>query len=351
MINVGVIGLSASGWASFRHAEALSNPAVQEHVKLVAVATSNAQSATAASEKYHVTAYGEDGPAKLIKDPNVDLVVVAVKVPLHAAIIEQAIEEGKNIFSEWPLAPTVVEAEKLALAAKAKGIRTVVGLQTRYTPSILKVEELIKANAIGRVLSSSAIITGDAWGPQTYGFANEYMEDITAGATLTSVTAAHFLDAYVNIFGEFVSVSAQMKTQYPRVKSPTPEDAERFVLRTSEDQLLLHGETTKGVMSAFHFRGSMAQTGVQGFRWEIHGETGSILLTGAMGNAGAFAPDIFFNGEKVNLPKGELSNIGKEYLQYAFNNGSLDFDYAVLRHKMVQSIYESAKTGKRTSYL
>jgi predicted dehydrogenase len=142
-----------------------------------------------------------------------------------------------------------------------------------------------------------------------------------------------------------------MKTQYPLVKSPTPEDPKRVVKRTSEDQLLLHGETTQGVMSAFHFRGGMAQTGLQGFRWEIHGESGSILLLGAMGNAGAFAPDIFLNGEKVKMPEGELSNIGEEYLRFALGNGSLDFDHAVLRHKMVQSIYESARTGNRTSYI
>jgi predicted dehydrogenase len=168
---------------------------------------------------------------------------------------------------------------------------------------------------------------------------------------LTTVTAAHFLDAYTNIFGEFVTVSAQMKTQYPTVKSPMLEDSERIVNRTSEDQLLFHGETTQGVMSGFHFRGSTAQTGVRGFHWEIHGETGSILLTGAMGNPGAFAPDIFLNGKMLDLPEDELSNIGKEYLHYALNDGSLDFDHGVLRHKMVQSIYESARTGKRTSYL
>jgi predicted dehydrogenase len=139
MLNVGVIGLSVTGWASFRHAEALSNPKLQEHVKLVAIATSSPKSATAASEKYGVTAYGEDGPAKLIKDPKVDLVVVAVKVPLHASIIERSIEEGKDLFVEWPLAATVEEAEKFAAASRAKGIRTMVGLQTRYTPSFVKV--------------------------------------------------------------------------------------------------------------------------------------------------------------------------------------------------------------------
>lgn len=139
MIGVGVIGLSASGWASFRHAEALSSPLLQDHVKLVAVATSNPQTAEVAAKKYNVPAYGEDGPGQLINDPNVQLVVVSVKVPLHASIISRAIKQGKDVFVEWPLAQTLPEAEQLALEAKAKGIRTVVGLQTRYSSSFIKV--------------------------------------------------------------------------------------------------------------------------------------------------------------------------------------------------------------------
>lgn len=158
------------------------------------------------------------------------------------------------------------------------------------------------------------------------------------------------MDAYINIFGEFVTISAQMKTQYPVVKSPTAEDAERVVKRTSEDQLLIQGETTQGVISAFHFRGGVAQAGLQGFRWEIHGESGSILLLGPIGSSGAVTPDIFLNGNKVDLPE-SLSNIGVEYLRFALGHSSLDFDHAILRHKMVQSIYESARTGKRTSYI
>lgn len=174
---------------------------------------------------------------------------------------------------------------------------------------------------------------------------------LDAGATLTTVTAAHFLDAFTNLFGEFASVSAQMKTQYPTVRSPTAEDSERVVARTSEDQLLLHGETTQGVMSSFHFRGGVAQTGLQGFRWEIHGETGSILLLGKMGNSGTFTPDLFLNGEKVELAEGGLSNVGEEYLRFAQQAGSVEFDHAVLRHKMVQAIYESARTGQQVSYI
>lgn len=199
MLGVGVIGLSASGWASFRHAEALSNPILQDHVRLVAVATSNPKSALAATEKYGVIAYGEDGSARLIKDSKVDLVVVAVKLPLHALIIEKSIDEGKDLFVEWPLTTTLREAEHFAITSRKKGIRTVVGLQTRYTPSFLQVsldsskniieiliktlqaEKLVKTNAIGRILSSCATITGDAWGPQTSGISNEYMEDVTAG--------------------------------------------------------------------------------------------------------------------------------------------------------------------------
>lgn len=142
-----------------------------------------------------------------------------------------------------------------------------------------------------------------------------------------------------------------MKTQYSAVKSPIPENAHRVIERTSEDQLLLQGETTQGVVSAFHFRGGMPQTGLHGFHWEIHGESGSIVLQGAMGNAGAFAPDILLNGKKLDLPEGELSNVGREYLNFALSQGVLDFEYGILRQRMVKAIYESAQSGTRVSYI
>ena len=69
-----------------------------------------------------------------------DLVVVSVKLPLHRDVALPALRAGKDVFVEWPLA-IGDEIEELLLAAKEGGGRTVVGLQARCSPVILKVNE------------------------------------------------------------------------------------------------------------------------------------------------------------------------------------------------------------------
>lgn len=50
-----------------------------------------------------------------------------------------AIQAGKDVFMEWPLGTGVAEAEELANLAKEKGIKTVLGLQSRFVPAVAKV--------------------------------------------------------------------------------------------------------------------------------------------------------------------------------------------------------------------
>jgi predicted dehydrogenase len=61
------------------------------------------------------------------------------QAPLHYELVKPAIEAGKDVFVEWPLGNGIAQAEDLAKAAKAKGIKTAVGLQGRHGVSILKV--------------------------------------------------------------------------------------------------------------------------------------------------------------------------------------------------------------------
>ena len=74
--------------------------------------------------------YGEHGATDIANDPDVDLVVVSVKVPDHYKVAKPAIEAGKDIFLEWSPTRNLSEILDLAKAAKEKGIRTIVGAQS-----------------------------------------------------------------------------------------------------------------------------------------------------------------------------------------------------------------------------
>ena len=147
-IRIGVVGLSTNGgWASTLLAPLLdpTSPVFQKY-KLVALSTRSAESASATAEKYAaqlghaVRAYhGASGARDLAQDPDVDLVVVAVKVTDHKAAVLPAIEAGKDVFVEWPLGKGLQETLEIAQKAKAKGVRAMVGTQAIHTPLVRKV--------------------------------------------------------------------------------------------------------------------------------------------------------------------------------------------------------------------
>jgi predicted dehydrogenase len=172
-IRVGLVGLSTAtnpmapgAWAVLAHLPYLrSSP----KYKIVALCNSTKQSAEKSIE-YHklgrsVKAYGS--PEDLAKDPNVDLVVISVIVMKHYALAKPVLVAGKDVFMEWPIAANTSEAAELTDLAKARGVRTIVGLQARADPLLLKMKELIDGGKIGRVMSSTVVgrflVPVDVW--------------------------------------------------------------------------------------------------------------------------------------------------------------------------------------------
>ena len=84
-----------------------------------------------------------------------DIVAVSVNVPGHYDLIRPALEAGKDVFSEWPLARNASEAEELVQLAKSKGVRTLVGLQARQSPSIVKAKEIVDSGVLGRITGTT----------------------------------------------------------------------------------------------------------------------------------------------------------------------------------------------------
>jgi predicted dehydrogenase len=142
-IRVGVIGLSANpaAWTSAAHIVPLrANPDLASKYSLTALSTSSPETADLAAEKYGLPANKAYSSADAIAgDPEVDLVVVGVKLPAHRDAALPALKAGKDVFVEWPLALGEAEVEELVQAAKEGGGRTCVGLQARSSSVILKV--------------------------------------------------------------------------------------------------------------------------------------------------------------------------------------------------------------------
>src|SRR5262249_17360345 len=118
-IRVGIVGVNPTrGFAAAAHIPALK---ALPHFEIVAVCTTNQTSAEKAARHFGIPmAFSDAG--QLTGHPEVDLVVVTVKVPDHYAPVMKAIEAGKHVYCEWPLGRNTSEAKILLAAAEERGI-------------------------------------------------------------------------------------------------------------------------------------------------------------------------------------------------------------------------------------
>jgi len=209
-IGVGIIGLSARrGWALTAHLPALRS--LSADYEVTALSATTPESARLAAETHGVKLAFSD-PRELVERPEVDLVVVTVKVPAHRDLVAAAVHAGKPVLCEWPLGNGARETAELAELARAHGVRGFVGLQARSAAAVRFVCDLVAGGEVGEVLSTTLVGSGGQWGAQTQ-LATLYLVDRDNGATMLSIPVAHALDALCLCLGEFAELAAVTATQ------------------------------------------------------------------------------------------------------------------------------------------
>ncbi|MGW3247282.1 Gfo/Idh/MocA family protein [Streptomyces sp. NPDC001070] len=357
-IGVGIIGASQGGWASISHVPALK---ALPGYELRAISTSRRESAEAAAKEFGVEA-AFDNHADLIAHPGVDIVVVAVKVPYHRELITAAVDAGKTVYSEWPLALNEAEAADLVRRAEAAGVRTVIGLQGRYHPELRYVRRLIEDGRIGRVIGTTLVGSGMVWGPETTQ-AHAYWFDRTQGATPLSGAALHAIDAFNVTLGEFRRLSANLVVG--RKEVTVVDNGNAVIPVTSPDQIALIGTLENGAAASIFYRGGTSRG--DNFRWEINGTDGDIVLTAPWGNIqvtdltlqAAFGEDTAV--ATLEVPAEYLTDIPAELTGPARNVAALysnlardlrrgthtvpGFAYAHTRHRLMDVIESASAEG------
>ncbi|HWP27394.1 MAG TPA: Gfo/Idh/MocA family oxidoreductase [Xanthobacteraceae bacterium] len=88
---------------------------------------------------------------EVLRDPEVQAVAIAAPAALHAQLASAALEAGKHVFVEKPLALRVAEAQSLCELADRKNLRLMVGHLLQYHPAFLKLAEIVSGGALGRL--------------------------------------------------------------------------------------------------------------------------------------------------------------------------------------------------------
>lgn len=90
---------------------------------------------------------------ELLKDPDIDWVMIATWNADHANSAVAALDAGKNVFCQKPLATTLEDCLRMRDAWETSGKLFQLGFNLRYSPHYLRIRELVASNSIGSLIS------------------------------------------------------------------------------------------------------------------------------------------------------------------------------------------------------
>lgn len=273
----GPLGVAAIGYAFMgkAHSNAWRNvasffdvPAIEQKV----LVGRDAGRVAEAAAKYGWAESATDWREVIARD---DIHIIDICAPgwMHAEIAIAALEAGKHVLVEKPLANTLAEAEAMtaaAAAARTRGVQSMVGFNYRRVPALALARELIAEGRVGTVRHVRAAYLQD-WladdqAPMTWRLRKE-----TAGSGALGDIASHAVDQVLFLLGgQVTEVTGRLQTFVNRRPGPDgPEDV------TVDDAAWATLTLASGAIASVE--ASRVATGQKNsLKLEIYGDKGSI---------------------------------------------------------------------------
>jgi predicted dehydrogenase len=161
-VRVGVLG--AGAWAEFAHLPGFKRDA---RCELVAIADPVRERAEAFAEKFGIP-HVYDSHEALIAREDLDLVDVCTPSATHLELTWAALEAGKHVLCEKPVAYDYADTRRAAELARSKGVKTKLGFTFRYSPAMQYMKELIEQGWVGTPFIFNGYEQNSQWlDPQT----------------------------------------------------------------------------------------------------------------------------------------------------------------------------------------
>lgn len=271
-LNIALIGSGFMGRAhalAFAAADRTFDLPRAPHVALLA--DRDLPKATAAAASLGIARASGDW-REAIDDAGIDLVAIATPNRLHAPIAIAALEAGKAVYCEKPLATTIAESEAMTAAAAASGLPTAVGFTYLYNPMIVLARELIAGGEIGEVTAFRGIHAEDFMASADAPF-NWRCEPDQAGGALADI-GSHIIAMARHLVGDIAVVSGRLHTAYPTRRDAQGTDR-AVAVDDQMDAVIEFANGATGTLAASW----IASGHKMGLAFEVSGTRGSIAFT------------------------------------------------------------------------
>ena len=254
--------------------------------RMAAICGRNEEAVAAAAEQFGWGSHETDWK-RLIERDDIDIIDVCTPGSSHAEISIAALEAGKHVMCEKPLANTAEEAQAMAdAAAKAavEGVRTMVAFNYRRVPAAAYARDLIAAGKLGEIRHVRAVYLQDWIVDPDFPLVWRLVADEAGSGALGDI-GAHIVDLSQFLLGdEIASVSALTETFIKERPLLAESDAglgasgkeERGEV-TVDDAALFLGRFAGGAVGTFEAT-RFATGRKNGLRIEVNGSKGSLVF-------------------------------------------------------------------------
>ena len=212
-IRTAVIG---TGFMGRVHLEALRRV---ENVDVVEIAATSQEKAKAAAAGFNVLNATGDW-REVMADPSIDAVHVATPNVSHYEIAKAALESGKHVLCEKPLAMNVAQAQELTDLVAAKKLRGGLCHNLRYYPMVQQMRRMREAGAFGEILVVQGTYSQD-WMLYESDWNWRVDPKVSGPSRVMADIGSHFFDMAEHVSGlKVTDVCSDLQIFYPTRKQP-----------------------------------------------------------------------------------------------------------------------------------
>ncbi len=214
-----------------------------ENVSIISIASGHIENAKSAAKEFSIEHFTDDW-RETISRADVDLVCITTPPDTHFEMTLAAIESGKHILCEKPMAMNVAEAAEMTAKAKAKGVLALIDHELRFQNGRQKAFQLLRDGAIGKVRHAKYNFRnasrGDAGLPWTW------WSSIENGGGALGAIGSHIIDSFNWFLGTEISeVFCQLQTHIKqrrdeksgKLRDVSSDDEANLIVRFAENDL------------------------------------------------------------------------------------------------------------------
>jgi predicted dehydrogenase len=268
-VRIGIIG---AGFARTTQIPGFKNC---QGAEIVAIASGHRAHAEEVARKFSIPNVENDWRALVSRD-DIDLVSIVTPVLTHCEITLAALDRGKAVLCEKPMAMNADEARRMTERAREAGVLALIDHELRFLSGRLKMHEMIRASEIGKVRHVALTFRSDSRADPERPW--NWWSDKTQGGGALGAIGSHVVDGFRWLLAtEVAEVFGNLATHFPKrldesgvAREVTSDDEANLLLRFGESELT---ESATGNVSL-----SMVESGKPEHRLEIFGARGSLMI-------------------------------------------------------------------------